>query len=160
VESDPARAREVLLPLLRERHAAAGALASDRARSRRARAARTERLACDFASSTVIWETDFRGTETRGPAPDKGDLHGKAELVAPRACVSRLGAPAAGNGGAKTAPGATLSCRTGRRRRRSTCGMVVQAKRSWVVQRGGRMREPDGSNEPVWRNTLCSRRSL
>jgi len=32
----------------------------------------------------------------------------KAELVAPRACVSRLGAPAAGNGGAKTAPGATL----------------------------------------------------
>jgi hypothetical protein len=41
-------------------------------------------------------------------APDKGDLHGKAELVAPRACVSRLGAPAAGNGGAKTAPGATL----------------------------------------------------
>ena len=40
VEGDPARAREVLLPLLRGDHAAAGALASDCARARRARPAR------------------------------------------------------------------------------------------------------------------------
>ena len=35
MEGDPARAREVLLPSLRGDHAAAGALASDRARARR-----------------------------------------------------------------------------------------------------------------------------
>ena len=39
VEGDPARAREVLLPVLRGDHPAAGAVASDRARPRRARAA-------------------------------------------------------------------------------------------------------------------------
>src|SRR5258708_11935488 len=43
VEGHPARAREVLVPLLRDHRADAGAVASDRTRTRRADAARPHR---------------------------------------------------------------------------------------------------------------------
>ena len=61
VEGDPARAREVLLPGVREDHADAGAVASDRARPRRAAAA--GRRSCSPSTGRICRSTG-RATST------------------------------------------------------------------------------------------------